>query len=82
MACTCIVQLLSPSFSLIVQHTEMLSLVSGNATHIMLGRMVPWASWEEWHAVRNGLYSESWTQQQQALDKVRYHVIKTQTVSV
>ena len=39
---------------------------------LMLGRVVPWASWGEWNAVRHGLYSESVMQQQEALDKVKY----------
>jgi len=36
----------------------------------MLGRAVPWASWDEWHATRCGLYSASLTAQQRALDQV------------
>ncbi len=36
----------------------------------MLGRAVPWISWDEWQSVRNGLFSASWETQQHALDQV------------
>ncbi|KAK9842457.1 hypothetical protein WJX81_000972 [Elliptochloris bilobata] len=37
----------------------------------MLGRVVPWVSWEEWHSVRQGLFSQSWMLQQECLDQVQ-----------
>lgn len=37
----------------------------------MSGRPVPWASWAEWHEVRENLWSDDPHRQQAGLDQVR-----------
>jgi hypothetical protein len=35
-----------------------------------LGRVVPWADWEEWEEVRTGIFSEDLTLRRAAVDRV------------
>ena len=43
-----------------------------------IGRLVPWASWDEWFCVKNGIFSTDATEFKAALDQVRMQKIRWQ----